>query len=122
MGHSPGKRPILEPNLKARRGPVPNTSPLGMGASLMSRPHHHMRRAPFMRVMDNSVAQSPPDHLRFAAHLDKTNGTPDRSRRSVFCPDGIQTPRGAWSTRGSAFGPAHGEIVAAGSATLPPPD
>ena len=93
-----------------------------MGVSLMSRPHHPVRRAPFMRVMDHSVAQSPPDHLRFAAHLDETNGTPDRSRRSVFRPDGIQTPRGAWSTRGSAFGLAHGEIVAAGSATLPPPD
>src|SRR6516165_10756218 len=92
MGHSPGKRPILEPNLKARRGPVPNTSPLGMGVSLMSRPHHPVRRAPFMRVMDDSVAQSPPDHLRFAADLDETNGTPDRSRRSVFRQDGIQTP------------------------------
>ena len=42
---SPGKRPILEPNLKARRGPGPNTSPLGMGVSLMSRPHHRERRS-----------------------------------------------------------------------------
>jgi len=58
----------------------------------MGRPHHPVRRAPFMRVMDNSVAQSLPDLLRFAAHLDETDGTPDRCRRSVFRPDGIQTP------------------------------
>src|SRR6516164_7501012 len=95
---NPGKRPILEPNLKARRGPVPNTDPLGMGVSLMGRPHHPVRRAPFMRVMDNSVAQSPPDLVRFAAHLDETDGTPDRCRRSVFRTDGIQTPRGVLST------------------------